>query len=166
MAQEDTAVARCPNCRGEVNVPSRYAHGDHIKCVSCGTGLKVSRGETLRVVYADLAPLKDALRESQERIERLEDELRGARGSVGMGVHGLYVGVAYVLYQVGVKEHDLGVGLFVAAAGIALAVAVLLEVLNFFFLSKRHRITRLSADLEDAKQHGRELRQRLRDATR
>jgi hypothetical protein len=166
MSQDDTAVARCPNCRAEINVPARFAQGDHIKCGSCGTGLKVSRGEVLRLLYADITPLKDGLRENQERIERLEDELRGARGSVGMGVHGLYVGVAYVIYQVGMNEHDLGVALFAGGLGIALAVAVSLEVLNYFFLTKRQRITRLSAELDEERRRGRELRQRLRDATR
>jgi hypothetical protein len=166
MPQSDTASARCPNCRGEVNVPTGFTHGDHIKCSSCGTGLKVSRGEALRLLYADISPLKDALRESQERIERLEDELRGARGSVGMGVHGLYVGAFYVGYQLFIKDQDLRLGLFAAGLGLAAGIAVALEVLNYFFLTKRKRITRLAAEVEDERRHGRELRQRLRDATR
>ena len=37
-------------------------------------------------------------------VERLEDEIRGARRSFGIGVNGLGIGVAYAIYQVALKE--------------------------------------------------------------
>ena len=74
--------ARCVHCRTEVSVPDTYAHGDHIKCGTCGTKHKVSRGEVMRIVLADVTPLREALRENERMVERLEDEIRGARRSL------------------------------------------------------------------------------------
>ena len=166
MAEGDASTARCPNCRGELAVPESYAQGDHITCRTCGAALKVQRGGVLRLLLADLGPLKEALAQNAERLERLEDELRGARGSLGMGTNGLWVGLAYLLYQVGLKDRDFSTGLLVVALVIALACAVVLEVLNFFFLTKHHRIEKLLAEIEDLRGEGRDLRQKLREATR
>jgi hypothetical protein len=158
--------ARCVYCRTEVVVPASYAHGDHIKCGSCGTKHKVYRGEVLRLVIADVAPLKEALRDVELRIERLEDELRGARASIGLGVNGLAVGVVYALYQVGTQEVEFSAALIWKSVAVALVVGVLLELLNYLFLAKRRRITQLSDEIEVLRSEGRQLDQKIREASR
>jgi hypothetical protein len=42
----------------------------------------------------------------------------------------------------------------------------LLEAANWAFLAKRHTITRLLAELDEANGEARKLRQKIRDATR
>jgi len=166
MAEGESSTARCPSCRNEVAVPETYAHGDHINCRACGAALKVQRGNVLRLLLADLGPLKESLALNQERLGRLEDELRGAQGSLGWGVHGLYVGAAYVVFQWVFKGAPLQAGLIAAGVGIALVVAIALEVLNYFFLAKRKRMERIAAEIQEVRREGRELRKKLREATR
>jgi hypothetical protein len=161
-----TPKARCVNCRTEFAVPDTYAHGDHIKCGTCGTKHKVSRGEALRLVLADVAPLQEALRGNEHLIERLQDELRSARGSLGLGANGIGLGVIYLLWQLALKDQPFSRGLAIEAAGIALGAGALLELANFLFFAKRHRITRLSEEIEAAKKESALIRQKLRDATR
>lgn len=161
-----TDRARCVHCRTDVFVPDTYAHGDHIKCGTCGTQHKVSRGEVLRLVIADAGPLKEALRENQRMIERLEDELRGAGRSLGIGVNGLGVGVLYMLVQVALNEQLWSWGLAIRAGAIALATGVGLELANHFFLAKRQRMRRLSAELDEAREAGRHLQKTIREAGR
>src|SRR5262249_17808079 len=79
--------SRCQHCRPDIVVPESYHHGDHIKCGSCGMRHKVSRGEVLRLVLADVAPLKEALQANRTLVDRLEADLRSARGSFGIGVN-------------------------------------------------------------------------------
>jgi hypothetical protein len=71
--------ARCVHCRAMVTVPDSYQHGDHIKCGGCGTQHKVARGEVLRLVLADLAPLRESLSSNEILVDRLESEMRDAR---------------------------------------------------------------------------------------
>jgi hypothetical protein len=159
-------LARCVNCRSEVTVPERYAHGDHIKCGTCGTQHKVLRGDVLRLVIADAAPLKDALRENERLIERLEDELRGARRSVGIGSNGLGIGVAYAVWQVALQEQALNQGLLIRALVVAVLSGVGLEAANLLFFAKRQRIRRLSAEIDEARGDSRAIQQKIREATR
>jgi len=166
MAEGESSTARCPSCRNEVAVPESYAHGDHINCRVCGSALKVQRGGGLRLLLADLGPLKESLALNREQLERLEDELRGAQGSIGMGTNGLWVGLAYVLYKVGLRAQEFSAALIATGVVIALVCAVALEVLNYFFLSKRRRIERLTEEIQEVRREGRELRQKLREATR
>src|SRR5258708_32127072 len=91
--------AKCVHCRSDILVPDSYAHGDHLKCGACGTQHKVSRGEVLRLVIADVTPLQNALRANEQMVERLEADLRVARGSFGAGGNGLGLGVVYALRQ-------------------------------------------------------------------
>ena len=161
-----TDMGRCVHCRSEILVPETYAHGDHIKCVACGTQHKVSRGEVLRLVIADVAPLKDALRENQRLVERLEDELRGARRSMGIGFNGLGVGIVYLLWQVALEDQAWSSALLIQAAFIAIGSGVALELINWLFLAKRQRIARLSAEIRDARESGRELQKTIREAGR
>jgi hypothetical protein len=159
-------LARCVNCRTEITVPERYAHGDHIKCGTCGTQHKVLRGDVLRLVIADVAPLKDALRENERMVERLEDELRGARRSVGIGSNGLGIGVAYAVWQVALQEQSLDQGLLIRSVIVALVSGVALELANLLFFAKRQRIRRLSAEIDEARGDGRAIQQKIREATR
>lgn len=163
---EKSTTAHCVECRSDIAVPDSYAQGDHIRCGTCGTSHKIVRGEVLRLVLADTGPLKEALRDNEARIGRLEDELAGARGRLGMGAHGLYVGVAYVAIQVLLKDHPWTAGVIITGLGLALVCAVIIEVLNFLFLAKRTRIDQLTTEIEDVREMGREIRQKLRDATR
>ena len=162
-----TQRARCVNCRTDISVPDTYAHGDHIKCGSCGTKHKVSRGEVLRLVIADVAPLKEALANNQALVERLEAELAAARASLGIGLpNGVGLGVAYLLWQVGFKDQMLGPDVFVEAFGVALATGILLELANYLFLAKRQKMTRLSGEIAEARQDGRQLELKIREASK
>jgi hypothetical protein len=161
-----TQRARCVHCRAEIAVPDSYAHGDHIKCGSCGTKHKVSRGDTLRLVLADVAPLREALADNVRLVERLEDEMRGARRSLGIGVNGLGIGVLYAIVQVGVNDKPISTALGWQSLGIAIVVGIALELANHLFLSKRQRIQRLSADLQEARDAGRHLQKVIREAGR
>lgn len=161
-----TQKARCVHCRAEVVVPDAYAHGDHIKCGSCGTKHKVSRGETLRIVLADVAPLREALADNVRLVERLEDEIQGARRSLGIGVNGLGIGVLYAIVQVGVNDRAISTALGWESFAVAVVVGVALELANHMFLAKRQRIERLSADLKEARDAGRHLQKVIREAGR
>jgi hypothetical protein len=158
--------ARCVHCRTDIVVGPQYAHGDHIKCGTCATKHKVVRGEVLRLVLADVAPLKEALFDNKRLVERLEDELRGARQSFGIGANGIGLGVVYIVWQVALKEQPLSQQLFLAAAGVALISGILLEAMNWLFLAKRQRIRRLSAEIDEARANGRQIEKQLREASR
>jgi len=160
------ATARCVHCREEVSVSDHYAHGDHIKCGACGTKHKVVRGEKLRLVMADVTPLREALDQNRQHIERLRAELSHSRASFGIGANGFGIGLAYALYQVGFKGVDISTGLLANALGVAIVSGLLLEAANWSFLAKRSAITRLSAEIEDAEAESTRLRQLIRDATR
>ena len=157
---------RCVNCRTDISVPASYAHGDHIKCGSCGTKHKVVRGDVLRLVMADVTPLKEALHGNQQLIERLEAELYAARASFGIGVNGVGLGVAYLLWQVGLQGRMLAQDLFIKALGVAIASGIVLEVANYLFLAKRHKMRRLASEIAEARQDGRGLEQKIREASR
>lgn len=157
---------RCVSCREEVSVPDQYAHGDHIACGTCGTKHKVVRGERLRLVLADVTPLRDALAQNQQTINRIEAELYRARHSLGIGANGIGLGVAFAVYQVGFNDVQLSMSLFWNALGIALITGLLLEAANWAFLAKRQAMMRLSEELEEARAEARTLRQKIRDATR
>jgi hypothetical protein len=158
---------RCVNCRTDISVPDSYAHGDHIKCGSCGMKHKVARGEVLRLVLADVAPLKEALANNRAMIERLEAELAAARASFGIGLpNGVGLGVAYLLWQVGFADRQLAPDVFTEATGVAVSTGVLLELANYLFLAKRQKMTRLSAEIAEARLDGRQLEQKIREAAK
>ena len=163
---EKSQTARCIHCRSEVDVPDAYAHGDHIKCGSCGEKHKVSRGEVLRLVLADTAPVREALQANEALQERILDELHGAQRSFGIGANGIGVGVAYAIYQIAVNEATIGSNLLWSAVGVGLFAGIVLELVNFLFLAKRQRIRRLSSDLDEAREEGRRLQKLLREANR
>ena len=164
----DPVKARCMHCRADIVVPDTYQHGDHVKCGSCGTRHKVVRGERegVRLVLADVAPLRDALKANQTMVGRLEDELQGARHSIGLGANGIGIGVAYFIYQVALKERQVSLDLAWTSALIALASGVFLELLNYLALAKRHAIKRISSELDDAREEGRVLQQKIRESSR
>jgi hypothetical protein len=147
-------------------VPDQYSHGDHIACGTCGTKHKVVRGERVRLVLADPGPLRDALAQHEHTIQRIEADLAQARASFGIGANGLGIGVAFAIYQLGFKGEPLGLNLLFNAIGIALVSGLLLEAANWAFLAKRQRIARLSEELAEAEAEARQLRMKLRDATR
>ncbi len=157
---------RCVNCRSEIAVPDTYAHGDHVKCGSCGTRHKVQRGEGLRLVLADIAPLKDSLRSNEQLVSRLEQDLRATRLSLGMGANGIVVGILYAGWLVAFRQQMISVDLLSKALLVAVAAATLLEVANFLFLSKRQRMSRLNNEIAEAREEGRLLQQKIREAGR
>jgi hypothetical protein len=126
----------------------------------------VSRGETLRLVLADVAPLREALADNVRMVERLEDEIRGAQRSLGIGVNGFGIGVLYAIVQIGVNDTPVSVELAWQSLGIAVLVGVGLELANHLFLAKRQRIQRLTADLHEAREAGRHLQKVIREAGR
>ncbi|HEY3121743.1 MAG TPA: hypothetical protein VGL15_14045 [Vicinamibacteria bacterium] len=166
---EKTQTARCVNCRSDIAVPASYAHGDQVKCGTCDTRHKVVRDERsqlLRLVIADVGPLRDAVQANRALVNRLEADLASARHSFGIGVNGLGLGVLYVLAQVGLEDKPLSQTLALQAVGVALVTGMLLELTNHFLLAKRTKIARLTADLNDARTEGRQLQQKLREASR
>ena len=164
----DPVKARCMHCRAEIAVPDHYQHGDHIKCGACGMRHKVTRGERdgVRLVIADVGPLRDALLANQQLIERLENELRGARHSMGMGANGIGIGVAYFIWQVALKEQPASMSLLWSSVMVAVAAGVVLELINYIALAKRQAISRITRDLEDAEAEGKTLQQKIREAGR
>ena len=163
----DTRKVKCAECRTEISVPSTYSHGDHVKCPTCGTRHKVVRsGETVRLVLADIGPLKDALHANEMQQNRLEAELRHARASFGIGVNGMGLGVIYAIWQVAAKDGQLGMPLLWEAVGVAILSGVLLELANYFFLAKRKAMSRLSGELDAVEAEHRSLAQKIRDASR
>jgi hypothetical protein len=158
---------RCVHCRTDIAVPATYAHGDHIKCGTCNTQHKVIRSnDGVRLVIADVAPLKETLRVNDAMVERLEDELQGARRSFGIGVNGMGIGVAYAIWQVALKEHGLDQDLLIKSVAVMIVSGILLELLNYFFLAKRQRVKRLSAELEEARQESEELYKKIQESSR
>jgi hypothetical protein len=127
---------------------------------------KVVRGDALRLVLADVGPLKEALQANEQIIERLEAELYAARASFGIGVNGIGIGVAYLLWQVGFESRTLGQDVFVEAIGVAVISAIALELANWLFLAKRQKLRRLSNEINGARQDGRALEQKIREASR
>jgi hypothetical protein len=166
MTSEAAQKARCVHCREEISVPDSYAQGDHVRCGSCKTKHKVVRGDRLRLVIADVAPLREALAQNQRLVDRLEAELSHARASFGIGVNGVGIGLIFALYQVGMKGAPLSASLLANAIGVALVSGLLLEAANWSFLAKRSAITRISRELEEARAEGQRLRQQIREATR
>jgi hypothetical protein len=161
---EQSQRARCVHCRADVVVPDSYAQGDHIKCGSCGTKHKIVRGEVLRIVIADATPLRDALAANRSLVERLEADMRKARGSFGLGVNGLGVALIYVLYQVGQKDRLVSSELALEALGVAIVSGVILELANYLFLAKRQKLSRLSEEIAEARKESRLLEQKIREA--
>ena len=157
---------RCVHCRSDIAVPATYAHGDFIKCGTCGMQHKVVRGEGMRLVIADVTPLKEALRANDALVDRLQDELKGARRSFGIGANGVGIGVAYAIYLVAFKEHALDTELATRAILAMVGSGVLLELLNYFFLAKRQRVKRLQAEIEEAQGNSDELQQKIRESSR
>jgi hypothetical protein len=164
----ETAVARarCVHCKVEVRVPDHYAHGDHIKCGACGTKHKVVRGDRLRLVLADVGPVRDALAQNEQLTARLEAELAHARGSFGIGANGLGIALIYALYEVGLQGEPIGRALVVEIVAVALFSGLALELANWSFLAKRKRISVLSHELDEARAEAARLRSILREATR
>jgi hypothetical protein len=166
VSEPGVARARCVHCHEEISVAERYAHGDHIKCGVCGTKHKVVRGDRLRLVIADVGPLREALTQNEQLVERLEAQLAHARASLGIGANGFGIAVIYALYQVGVKGATPDKGLLLISIAIALVSGLLLEVANWSFLAKRSAMTRIGGELEEARAEGQKLRQLIREASR
>ena len=157
---------RCVHCRSDIAIPATYAHGDFIKCGTCGTQHKVMRGEGVRLVIADVAPLREALRANDALVERLQDELKGARRSFGIGANGIGIGVAYAIYLVAFQEHTLDMELATKSVMAMVGSGIVLELLNYFFLAKRQRVRRLSAEIEEAQANSDEIEQKIRESGR
>ena len=165
-SEAGASKARCVSCREEIAVADRYAHGDHIKCGVCGTKHKVVRGDRLRLVIADVAPLRDALAQNERLIERLEAEHAHARASFGIGANGIGIGVAYAIYQMGLNQAPLSTSLLWTSVDVAVFAGLLLELANWSFLAKRNAMMRISSELEEARSEGQKLRTQIREATR
>jgi predicted RNA-binding Zn-ribbon protein involved in translation (DUF1610 family) len=166
MTDEGVSKARCVSCREEIAVADRYAHGDHIKCGVCGTKHKVVRGDRLRLVIADVGPLRDALTQNERLVERLEAELAHARASFGIGANGIGIGLIYALYQVGLNGAPIGKELLWSSIGVAIVSGLLLELANWSFLAKRNALMRIGHELDEAYKEGQKLRTQIREANR
>jgi hypothetical protein len=165
-SETGAAKARCVHCREEISVADRYTHGDHIKCGVCGTKHKVVRGDRLRLVIADVGPLRDSLAQNERLVERLEAELSHARASLGIGANGVGIGLIYALYQVGLNGAPISKSLALTTLGVAVLAGLLLEAANWAFLAKRNAMIRLGKELDEARAEGNKLRTQIREATR
>jgi hypothetical protein len=161
-----SAKAPCVNCRETVEVSERYAQGDHIRCGACGTDHKILRGDRVRIVLADVGPLREALTQNQQLVSRLESDLARARGSIGIGANGGLIGVGFAVYQVAINGADISTSLIVGSVLVALVTGALLEGTNWLFLAKRQKIDTLSREIEEARADASRLRAQIRDATR
>ena len=169
LASEEKGVTngRCLNCRAAVPVRDAFADGDTLRCGVCGVSLKVQRsGGGLRLSIADVGPLRDELKSTEQRLRGLESDRARARASFGIGANGLGLGVLFVVYQVGLKEAQLSSALLWQAALVALLSGVALELANFLFLAKRQQMSRLSADIAQTHTHIKELRSKIRESQR
>jgi hypothetical protein len=162
--EQSAPSPRCMECQAEVDVPESYADGDQIKCRVCGTALKVRRSPALRLVLADVEPVRAQIRANQTAVAQLERDLRKARGSMGIGVNGLAVAVAYVAWQIVFRDQLISTGLILAAGVLALVAGVALEAANYLFLAKRREMDRLSDEVAQLKQEGYALNRKLREA--
>ncbi len=157
---------RCVHCREEVTTSDRDAHGDHVRCGACGTDHRLLRGDRTRLVLADVGPLRDALTHNQQLVRRLESDLARARGSFGIGVNGIGIGLIYAVYRVGISGAPIDKAMVWTALVIALLSGLAMEAANWAFLAKRNAIATLSRELDEAHTEGSRLRAQLRDATR
>jgi hypothetical protein len=160
-------AARCPLCRGRVTVEERDSDGDQIHCDNCGGALKVRRREAaVRLVVADVAPFRDELRATQQRVRKLEHDLLRARHSFGIGANGLGLGLIFIVYQIGLNKAMLDAVLLRNAVLIAVISGVLLELANHLFLAKRQAITRLGAEIAELRSQAKQIQRTIREATR
>jgi hypothetical protein len=113
-----------------------------------------------------VGPLRDALQANQTLTDRLEAELRHARGSFGLGVNGFGLALIYALWQIVRNDHPIDSGLAWEAAAVAIFSGLALEAANFFFLAKRQRLRRLGTEIDEAREEGRALQQKIREASR
>src|SRR5438034_645918 len=112
MEQKAEQKGRCVHCRTDVIVPATYDEGDHIKCGACDTGHRVVRvNNVLRLVIADVTPLRETLRQNEQRLRNLEAELKDARASFGIGSLGIGVGVIYLLVKVAWENAAITAGM-------------------------------------------------------
>lgn len=162
------ASSRCGECRAPIEVADDFAHGAQIRCNSCHTSMRVVRGAGAgpRLVHADPEPLREALSEGERRMRMAEGELAKARASLGIGVNGLGLGVLYLVARVGLEEMHLTRELIIRAAVIAVVSGILLELANLLFLAKRRRMSELGAEIDELRKGNRDLKRKLRDATR
>ena len=167
MASKDVTPGRCLNCRSEVMVPETFADGDTLQCGTCGMGLKIHKaGGGLKLVIADVGPLRDEMRSTEQRIAGLESDLARARASFGIGANGFGLGVLYLIAQVMLEDKNLSRALFVNAAAIAIISGAALESANFFFLAKRREMSRLSGEIASAEKEVSQLQQKIRESLR
>jgi hypothetical protein len=120
----------------------------------------------VRLVIGDVAPLRDALAQNERLLRRLQSDLALARGSFGIGANGFGIGVIFALYQIALDGEPLSRSLIVSAVLIGLGSGALLEGANWLFLAKRHKIDRLTQEIEEANADASRLRAQIRDATR
>jgi len=102
MASETGAQKAPASLPEEVSVPDHYAHGTTWWRLLPDKA-QGRAGDRLRLVLADVGPLRDALGQNEQLVNRLEAELAHARASFGIGANGIGIGVIFALYQVGMK---------------------------------------------------------------
>src|SRR5262245_14111248 len=169
MASKDVTPGRCLSCRSEVMVPNHFADGDIMQCGVCRMSLKIQRTSAsgaLRLVIADVGPLRDEMKAIEQRVAGLDSDLRRARASLGIGATGFGLGVLYVSVQVMVEDRDLSRGLLLTAAAIGVVSGIGLELANFFFLAKRREMSRLSAEIAEATSEIRQIQSKIRESIR
>jgi hypothetical protein len=147
-------------------VPETFADGDNLQCKTCGVGLRVIRRGALRLVIADVEPLRHELRAAQQRISSAEKDLARARASLGIGANGLGLGVLYVVAKVALEEQPLSRELILSAVAIAIVTGILLELANFLFLAKRREMARLSAEISEMEKDSQDLQRRIRESVK
>jgi hypothetical protein len=163
---KDVTPGRCLNCKAEVQVPNLFADGDTVQCAVCRMSLKILRKPALRLIIADVGPLRDEMRFAQQRIGTLEHELARAHASFGIGANGLGLGLLYVIAQIGLEDQVISRELIMEAAGVALVTGILLELANYLFLAKRREMSRISGDIAELQKSVKELQRKIRESAK
>jgi hypothetical protein len=166
MSIDEAPKPRCVHCRSEVTVPPGYAHGDHVKCPQCGTRHRISRGDGVRLVLADVTPLREALESNRQLVARLQNDLQRTIMTFGLAANGLVVGIFYVFFRAFLQGAPVDMRVIAQALGLSLAAAVVIEIVNYLYLGKRRRIDQIKADIEEARAEAGQLQQKIREAGR
>ena len=149
-------------------MPDTFQHGDMLTCQGCRFQLRVLRNDkgALRLVVADPGPLREELAFNRAHVEKLQDELRVARHSLGIGANGFGIAVLYLLARVGLEERPLDASLAIESLVIGVVVGVMLELANYFFLAKRKVMTRIGGEIVQMREEQKVLQALIREAER
>ena len=163
----DGDKARCIECRSEILIPETFASGDIVPCGRCDTKHRLLRGRgSVRLVLADASRLRENLLAARQRMRAVESDLARARGSWGIGVNGLGLGLIYVLVKLMVEDLPWSDELVRNGLVVAVMCGIALEAANYLFLAKRKAIDTCKHELWELEGQVKDLEKKIREASR